>query len=252
MLALSSLHRKATALLRGVLFDLDGTLLQIDLESFLSEYFAALGPVVASLMPDGGSSDVALAAVVDATNAMCGHHPGVTNCDVFNATFAEKTGVDLTGSDAVEAIERFYREVFPGLQGRHGPRDGAVEAVETAAAKGFELILATNPIFPRAAIVERLRWAGFAPARFRAITTYENMHACKPASGYYRQAADLAGVKPSECLMVGDDPILDASAADVGMRVFYVGLQPAPPVDWAGSLSDLTSLLERLESPTRP
>lgn len=236
-------------MLRGVLFDLDGTLLRIDLESFLSEYFAELGPVVASVLPDGGSSESALAAVVEATNAMCAAHPGISNRDVFNAVFAEKTGAQLTDEVAVAAIERFYTDTFPALQREHGPRDGARQAVDAALEQGFRLVLATNPIFPRAAIVERLRWAGFKPDEFAAITSYEDMEACKPMPSYFRQAAGLAGLSPSECLMVGDDPVLDAAAADVGMRVFYVGAQPAPPADWAGSMHDLTELLGRLESP---
>lgn len=239
-------------MLRGVLFDLDGTLLQIDLEAFLSEYFAALGPVVASLLPQGGSAETALASVVEATNAMCASHPGRTNREVFNAVFAEKTGVDLSNTAAVRTLEEFYRDEFPGLQRAHCPRPGSRAAVDAAHSAGFRVVLATNPIFPREAIVERLRWAGFEPSEFAGITSYEQMHACKPLPGYYRQAAGLAGLTPAECLMVGDDPVLDAAAADIGMKVFYVGPQPAPAVDWSGSLTDLTSLLERLETPSPP
>jgi len=36
---------------RGVLFDLDGTLLDIDLEKFLGEYYKALIPVIMNIAP---------------------------------------------------------------------------------------------------------------------------------------------------------------------------------------------------------
>lgn len=238
-------------MLRGVLFDLDGTLLDIDLEGFLSEYFAALGPVVASVVGADASTESALQAVVEATNAMYRSHPGETNQATFNRVFAETTGARLDEESAADAVDRFYRETFPSLQGAHGPREGARDAVVAAKARGFEVVLATNPIFPRTAIVERLRWAGFDPSEFAAITSYETMESCKPMPTYFRQAARMAGLSPSECLMVGDDPVLDAAAADVGMRVFYVGAPPVPAVDWSGSMRELTSLLERLEGPGR-
>lgn len=234
-------------MIRGILFDLDGTLLDIDLESFLAEYFSALGPVLAEIGGDDASPESSLKAVIDATNAMCSSHPDRSNRDVFNEVFLQSTGVDLDSPDAIRAIDEFYSATFPTLQRAHGPRQGARDAYEAAVEAGLRPMLATNPIFPRDAIVERLRWAGFTPDEFEAITSYEQMRACKPLPGYFRQAASLLGLSPDECLMVGDDPVLDAAAADIGMRVFYVGPAPAPTVDWSGTFDELSNLLTRLE-----
>jgi len=228
---------------QGVLFDLDGTLLDIDLGDFLSRYFDALGPVISEIT--GLDAATSLDAVMRATEQSCLPHPGRTNEAVWAEHFAELTNRALGAADWLR-IARFYEDDFPALQASALPRDGGRAAVEAARRIGARVALATNPIFPRAAIVERMRWAGITPDDVDVVTTYETMHACKPLPGYFSQTAALLGVDPSECLMVGDDPVLDMAAADVGMRTFFVGSGPIPPTDYAGDLRDLASLLERL------
>jgi FMN phosphatase YigB (HAD superfamily) len=232
--------------LSGVLFDLDGTLLDIDLDSFLSRYFSVLGPVVASVLGHTPEDPTGLRAVIAATQVMSGSPTGVTNKEAFNAEFTRITGVDLGSAEHEETLEAFYSAVFPTLQDSMGPKDGAVEVVETALELGLSVAIATNPIFPMSAVRERMRWAGLADMDIPVVTAYENMCAAKPHSAYYRQTAELMGVNPRACLMVGDDRTLDMPAADIGMSTFYVGPQPTPECTWSGSLRDLASLLERL------
>ena len=234
--------------LAGVLFDLDGTLLEIDLDAFLRDYFAALGPVVAEVMGTGASVEVALQAVMTSTEAMTLPHADTTNREAFNATFRRLTGTDLDLDEYALPFERFYAEVFPTLRGKMVPRAGAREAVETALSLGLKVAIATNPIFPLSAIRERMRWAHIEDLHVQVITSYETMHATKPLSGYYSQTADMLGVDPRNCLMVGDDRTLDMAAADVGMRTFYVGNAPIPTADYSGSTADVASLIERLVS----
>lgn len=230
----------------AVLFDLDGTLLDIDLDRFFREYFSALGPVVAEALGDGSDARQGLDAVLQGTEAMSLAHPGLTNQAVFNARFHELTGVDLDLADYAVPFERFYAEVFPSLRGTMGPRAGALRVVRTAFDLGLRVAIATNPIFPRAAIEERLRWAGLADFEFDAVTTYEVMHAAKPHAAYFLETAEMTGVVPHECLMVGDDRALDMPSSGVGMRTFYVGRTPAPTATWSGSLDELCELLPRL------
>jgi FMN phosphatase YigB (HAD superfamily) len=226
--------------IRGVLFDLDGTLLDLDLDVFLRRYFAALGTVAAAHFPE---ADV-LPSILAATGAMQDPHPGLTNREVFFADFAGRTGIDLEGDWGV--FEDFYRDVFPALGDGYGPAEGALAAVEAARAFGLRMAIATQPIFPRAAIEHRLAWAGLSHADFDAVTTYEVMTACKPLGEYFRQTAAMIGCEPEECLMVGDDRSLDMPAADVGMRTFYVGSSPGTHADFGGTLGDLPDLFARL------
>jgi len=229
---------------RAVLFDLDGTLLDIDIDAFLRRYFGALGPVLAELVDTTAAR--AIQAVMDATGAMMEPHPGSTNRDVFDARFLELTGVSLKDRDA--EIRDFYARVFPTLGAGLGPTPGARRAVDVARSVGLEVVVATNPIFPAAAVAERIRWAGLGDVEFSLITTYENMHASKPDPAYFREIAALLDVPPADCLMVGDDFTLDMGAAHAGMATFYVGAGAQGVADYHGTLDDLADLLPSLST----
>lgn len=233
-------------MLTGVLFDLDGTLLDIHLDDFFRRYFAVLGPAIAEILGDDADAHGGLEAVMRGTEAMCQSHPGRTNREEFNAVFRELTGADLTRPDSVAVLERFYAEVFPSLREGLGPHPGARESVECALDLGLKVAIATNPIFPRAAIEERMRWANVADLPIDLVTSYENMHSAKPHGSYYTEVASMLGVPPSQAMMVGDDRVLDMAAADVGMRTYFLGGGTAPVVDYVGTLTQLPDLLTRL------
>jgi FMN phosphatase YigB (HAD superfamily) len=171
-------------------------------------------------------------------------HPGRTNRDVFFADMRERTGVDMELHWPV--FETFYAEVFPMLAGTAGPAKGARRAVSTALELGLRVAIATNPIFPRAAIEHRMRWAGVHDLPIEVVTTYEEMRACKPLADYFRQTSDLLQTDPRDCLMVGDDRALDMPASDIGMQTFYVGPHQGVAADFTGDLDDLADLLPRL------
>ncbi len=230
--------------MRAVLFDLDGTLLRLDLPVFLRSYFAELERHTTSALDPATDSAALLGAIKSATGLMLASHPGRTNREVFTVGMRELTGFDIDANWGV--FDTFYRDVFPGLAGDAGPASGAHQAVQAALGLGCKTAVATNPIFPREAIVARLGWAGLADAPFDVITSFEFMEACKPHPEYFLQVAQLLGVAPEECVMVGDDPVLDMSAADVGMRTYYVGTEPCPSASFAGDLSALAELLPRL------
>ena len=84
------------------------------------------------------------------------------------------------------------------------------------------MVLATNPIFPREATRNRIRWAGFEPESFEYYTTYENSCYCKPNPKYYLELIGKLGLKPEECLMVGNDVGEDMIAEKIGMKVFLI------------------------------
>jgi len=226
--------------MRGILFDLDGTLLDLDLDAFLRRYFRALESSVSGQFP----GIEVMPAVMASTAAMQRSHPGLTNRQVFNADFLARTGIDL--ADHWHVFEAFYREVFPTLGDGCRPAPGAREAIEAARSLGFSVAIATQPIFPVIAIEHRLAWAGLADVSFDAITTYETMLACKPQPAYFEQAAAMIGRAPGECLMVGDDRTNDMSASAVGMRTYYVGADASAEADHRGSLEELPALFERL------
>lgn len=230
--------------MRAVLFDLDGTLLDLDLDAFLVRYFAALERAAAPLAQAVGSSGSFMYAIGEATRAMMKRHPGRTNQTVFDEEMLRRTGVDMR--EQWPTFESFYSDVFPGLADTAGPAPGAQQAFSQARALGLRVAIATNPIFPRVAVDHRLAWAGLDGADADVVTTYEQMESCKPYPEYFLQTASLLRVAPQDCLMVGDDPMLDLPARAVGMRTYYVGSRSDVVADYRGDLHGLTALLPDL------
>ncbi|MBQ1492474.1 MAG: HAD family hydrolase, partial [Blautia sp.] len=87
---------------------------------------------------------------------------------------------------------------------------------------GARVILATNPLFPMVATYSRIRWAGLTPEDFELITTYDNSTTCKPNPAYYLEILEKTGLRPEECLMVGNDVGEDMVAETLGMKVFLL------------------------------
>ena len=63
------------------------------------------------------------------------------------------------------------------------------------------------------------------PEDFEIFTTYENYHFCKPNLNYYKEVVEKLGVKPEECLMVGNDVGEDMVTEELGMKVFLMSLK---------------------------
>lgn len=242
---LSSVFPEGASMIRGVLFDLDGTLLDIDLQRFLGRYFAGLREATLAYA-SGEQADLIMEAVQSGTRAMMDAHPGITNARAFADEFETVCGMPFESVRHV--YDTFYNDVFPTLADSATCVAGALRVIETAGALGLRIAIATNPIFPRAAVEHRLAWAGLADAELDVITTYEEMLATKPHPEYFSQTAALIGVEPCDCLMVGDDRYLDMPAADIGMRTFYVGTDAEAFADYRGTLDDLADLLPRLAS----
>ncbi len=228
----------------AVLFDLDGTLLRIDTEAFFSDYFSRLARFVAAYIPP----DDFTPRLMRATTAMIDNlDPQRTNKEVFLDHFFR--GLDAPQGKLMAVFDCFYREQFPELKRHSQPVDGARAAVESVLAAGCRAVVATAPVFPRFAIEERLRWAGLDDLPFALVTTYENMHFCKPHREYYSEIADKLGLTPAECLMVGNDVEEDLVAKDAGMLTFLAGpeiihrgLRPCAP-DFRGLVRDVPLVL---------
>jgi FMN phosphatase YigB (HAD superfamily) len=228
----------------GILFDLDGTLLDIDIDAFLERYFAALARAMEPLAGGPEAIGHAMKALNHATHAMMLPHPGRTNQSVFTEDFRNLSGIDIEIHRDV--FERFYAEEFPLLGDGFGPAPGAREAIEVALDLDLKVAIATNPIFPLAAVEHRIAWAGLGDLPVDAITTYETMHACKPLPAYFLETAERIGSMPERCLMVGDDRELDLPAAATGMRTYYVGADPDTAADLSGDLIGLAEAMPHI------
>ena len=117
-------------------------------------------------------------------------------------------------------FDKFYGEEFHGARSACGENPCAAQAVRGLKAQGYDVVLATNPIFPLVGVRTRLSWVGLAPEDFSLVTTYENSTFCKPDPAYYREILEKLGKGPEECLMVGNDGVEDTAAAKVGLSLY--------------------------------
>ena len=198
-------------------FDLDGTLLPMDQDVFVEDYFGRLAKTAAAA---GYDPKGCIRAVGAGVSAMVKNDGSKTNEEAFWETFAAvMSGWKMEDRPI---FDRFYRTEFQKVQAVCGCNPAAKELVEKAKALGFRVVLATNPLFPSVATENRIRWAGFEPEDFEAYTTYEHCRYCKPNPDYYRELLELMKLQPEECLMVGNDLDEDMVAEKLGMKVFLL------------------------------
>lgn len=203
--------------MRAVLFDLDGTLLPMDMDLFLQEY---LGELALKAAACGYEPDKLVDVVMAGVEAMIANDGSMTNERRFWQLFLSRFGGEQ--EDHLQMFEDFYRNEFRGLARIVQPCPWARRAVQLLKAKGYPLVLATNPLFPRMATLERVAWAGLDPADFVLITTFENCRFTKPNPGYFLEILEVIGAQGQECLMVGNDLVEDLPAVQLGMELFLV------------------------------
>ena len=204
-------------MIKAVLFDLDGTLLPMD-QGVMIEYYMRL--LAEFMVPYGYEPKKLVKTVWEGTGAMMMNSTGKTNETVFWDLFRKVYGPRADTDPAL--FEEFYATEFGKVRTSCGFNPAAAEVIGALKEKGVRLILATNPLFPRIAATQRIRWAGLDPADFELVTTYENAHYCKPDLRYYQEILNGAGLAPEECLMVGNDAREDMAAEGLGMKVFLL------------------------------
>ncbi|MBQ8592076.1 MAG: HAD family hydrolase [Lachnospiraceae bacterium] len=203
--------------LKVILFDLDGTLLPMDQDIFVKKYF---GLLVAKLSNYGYHPPELTEAIWKGTGAMIKNHGAKRNEEVFWDVFASIYG-DKAKED-MPLFDEFYQNEFDAVQEVCGYNPQAAETVAKLKEKGYRIVLATNPIFPPIATQKRMKWAGFSPEDFELYTTYENSRYSKPNIEYYKEIVKQLGVKPEECLMVGNDVGDDMVVQEIGMKAFLL------------------------------
>lgn len=230
------------------LFDLDGTLLDINIDSFLEYYFDSLSREFSDLCE---SREEFIRILMESTRKMIENDGKKSNQEVFMEDFLAK----ITSGDQQELKKRFdhfYKNKFPKLQ-KYFDFDSSIgsELVKYIKDKDKKLVLATNPLFPKTAVVERLNWAGLSEDDFDFITSYENMSFAKPNPDYYLEILDKIEQAPEDCLMIGNDMEEDTAAADVGIKTVIVNdnlieaEDNVHKIEWRGSLEELTEIIKR-------
>ena len=231
-----------------VLFDLDGTLIGMNQNEFIRLYFIAILDKLALMGYDKKSMYIALEEAIRATKNNDGT---LTNEARFWKTFDEATGG--ASKELRNLICSFYQNEFVRvLEATCFPYPYASDILKFVKNKGLRVVLATNPLFPAVATHARIKLGGMSPDDFEYITAYENSSFCKPNPSYFAELLDKIGVKPEECIMVGNDTRDDFSAHALGIPVFILtkGLINDTGVDLStypyGSINEFMEYIEAL------
>ena len=203
-------------MINTILFDLDGTLLPMDIKVFEKVYFGSL----ARHFTDKHDMQSFIALIWGATKAMVANTEHRTNEEVFME--AMKLMVHEQLEEYQARFRHFYQTDFDAVRQSVSRNEDILVAVKMLKEKGYQLVIATNPMFPRFAILKRIEWAGLDIEDFSYVTSFEDNHYCKPQPKFYQEVLSEIGKSASECLMVGNDTVEDLIASKLNIATYLI------------------------------
>ena len=230
--------------IEAVLFDLDGTLLGVDMHTFISNYLAGLAARLEDLAHSRQVTEKMRDAVVDMLTRVAGQ-----------LTLEQRMLTHLQQSLAIpphryhQALADFCQDNLPGLASCIQEHPLSRPLLKACQRFDWKVVLATNPIFPRPVIDARIKWAGLEPDFFHFVTDYETSRHCKPHLEYFQEILARLDVSAESCLMVGNDSWHDMAARRTGMRTCLLTTwridhrQTRFSPDWEGSHEEFLAML---------
>lgn len=200
-----------------VLFDLDGTLLPFNQDEFIHSYFSLLAK---KMIPMGFEKDSLIKGILAGMDAMFNNDGTKTNEEAFWEIFEELLKVKR--EDLLDVFEEFYTKEFDEVKEIIPEGSSCRELIDKLKAKGYTLVLATNPLFPKKAVATRLSWIDLSPDDFSHVTTFDNSVYCKPNIEYYKNILKEINKKPEECVMIGNNIVEDMICEKIGITVGLV------------------------------
>ncbi|RAU20402.1 phosphoglycolate phosphatase [Paramagnetospirillum kuznetsovii] len=196
------------AILRAVLFDLDGTLIHS-----LPDLVAAVNRMLAAEGRPALESEAIKAMVGDGADAL------------VSRAFAASGG--LPGPEVGPYLDRFMADYEPRSAETTRPWPGVVETLEELRRRGLALAVCTNK--PRAATHEVLGALGLAEY-FHVVVASDDAPAIKPDPAHVRVILERLGVSADAAVMVGDsiNDILSARRAGVRSVALSFGYAHGP------------------------
>ena len=180
------------------LFDLDGTLLPLDMDDFIKCYFTEIGRYFEDMI----DAQKMINHVWTGTKAMVTNREEKTNQQVFMNTL--KNLIDGNLDVYQERFDRFYDEGFEvNCKSGHVTKEGY-----SLKKKKYTWQLQPNLVSRKD--FASIHWAGLDPADLCMVSSYEYNHHCKPHLEFYIEVLELKQLE--QCMMVGndvtDDPVV--------------------------------------------
>lgn len=165
----------------------------------------------------------------EAAEEMQNNSSSIKNFDCYiNAILKySNVSVDKMKQSAREAIEQDF-----AAQHKHfKPFPMARETLLKAHQQGHRLVIATNPVFPLTGVLTRLRYGNLSDIPFVYITNSEVMTRCKPKVAFYQELIEKLDLDPAKTVMIGNDPLKDLPAKEVGIATFLLDIPTLSPLD---------------------
>ena len=239
-------------MIKHILFDLDGTLLPMSQDEFVKCYMTSLSSYFA---PRGIEPELLTGAIWKGVGSMVKNNGEHTNEEIFWECFTKL--IPVRREEMEPQLLEFYNGDFNQVQKVTRPSDYAPMLIRRLKDAGMKLYLATNPIFPQCATLNRMKWAGLDTADFEEITTYEAYHYSKPNVLYFKELMERFSLKPDECLMIGNDASEDMSIQELGVKVYLVtdcleNKENLPlRADYKGTLEELYRSVTNMDIPAK-
>ena len=232
--------------MKTVLFDLDGTLLNMGESKFETEYIKRMVVFLEERYPGKGKDIVK--AVGYGGEAMKKSDGSRANIEVFWEAFEQVSG--YTRAEIEPVITVYYQTDYTHIGDDYVPDQDMQHAVRVLNEKGYQLLVATTPVVPLIANQERVRWSGLSDIPWMDITSFESYNYSKPNLDYYRQICDKYNLNPAECLMIGDSLVKDYPATELGMDFFLILNEDSPEAEqnFNGKKGDRKALLEYVQN----
>ncbi len=197
------------------------------METFLPAYLQRLGQYLSDYI----SPKELPAAIFNGTDHMVNNvNPSRTLEECFDEYFYPLIETDKEKLN--EKIKNFYQEEFPKLAPITNEVPYAATVIKKLEKQNHQILIATNPLFPKMAIDHRINWAnlGLELNDFRYITNFEELHFTKPRPEFIAEILGKIGWQDEPVVMIGNEWDMDIVPAEVlGIPTFFIGQPPEDP-----------------------
>ena len=231
------------------LFDLDGTLINFDFQTFIKTYLGAASQFFIDLVPN---PEIFSKELLSSTDVMeKADNPDTTTLEDFLLDFCPK--FEANCEEIRSRFLQFYQTGFNAIKPLITQMDGAFPLLQDIKHNypNTKVVLATNPVYPFIAIEKRMEWGKIPQKFFDLITHAENSSFCKLNDKYWFEILGKIDVNPSSSLVIGNDGFRDMGSKKYGFNTFLIEdalenedlITPDIMPDFKGSLKDVHELL---------
>lgn len=204
-------------MIKNILFDLDGTLINTKQKEFNDKYYQTFYKKFVNVDEE---IDTIFAVVLQSLTIMLNNDGKSTNEKVLWEFLEEK--LNKYNINVQDIFNDYYHNEYDSLVTCVEKIKGIGEAIYSLKEKGYNLILATNPLFPKIAIEKRANWGDIDCSCFSYITSYENSSYCKPNINYYKEIIDKNNLNIQETFMFGNDLIEDLIIENLNIPCYII------------------------------